>query len=90
MAKWGGTGNDQASTSAMSARSANIETPMKSFRSILTDLALLATTGCIFPDNRERTEDLEPPCPYQHPPEGHPDSVIPALPAIDRDPVKVH
>jgi hypothetical protein len=38
---------------------------MKSFRSILIDLALLATAGCIFPDHRNCGEDLEPlrPCP---------------------------
>jgi hypothetical protein len=33
---------------------------MKSFRSILTDIALLATTGCIFPGHRDTADDLAP------------------------------
>ena len=39
--------------------------PMKSFRSILTDLALLATTGCIFPGHRDTADDVAPRRNYQ-------------------------
>lgn len=42
---------------------------MKFFLLILTDLALLATTGCIFPGHRDRSDDRGRPGFGQH--EGH-------------------
>jgi hypothetical protein len=39
---------------------------MKFFLLILTDLALLATTGCIFPGHRDRSDDRASPGFGQH------------------------
>ncbi|MDR3456962.1 MAG: hypothetical protein P4N60_05915 [Verrucomicrobiae bacterium] len=33
---------------------------MKSFRSILTNLALLPINGCIFPGHRDTADDMQP------------------------------
>jgi len=46
---------------------------MRTFRSILTDLALLPITGCIFPGHRDTADDVAPPRPRAT--KGHPTGV---------------